>query len=161
MGVATQGLMPSHDVAVHKVETEHSQQPLFSIPLGLDHDAVNTASRILHIIHRYRLNKGPDVHNLSDESSLRFLTLIYTHVKAQKPIPMCLPAFPFKSPNSTRKVLGKLPDKAEELALSHLNGLCLAIGDVYSPGAHLTIISDGLVYNGESLPGDDVPCTCS
>jgi pyoverdine/dityrosine biosynthesis protein Dit1 len=62
---------------------------------------------------------------------------------------MCLPAFPWKSANQVYKVLGTLPDKAEELALKRLNGICEAIGDVYKPGAELLIISDGLVYNGE------------
>lgn len=63
---------------------------------------------------------------------------------------MALPAFPFKSPNGDVKVLGVLPDKAEDVALAHLNGLCAAIGDIYPPGAILTIVSDGLVYNGLS-----------
>ncbi|PVH97869.1 Clavaminate synthase-like protein, partial [Periconia macrospinosa] len=66
---------------------------------------------------------------------------------------MVLPAFPFKSPNSTTKVLGNTPDKAEETALAHLNGLCSAIGEVYSPGACLVVVSDGLVYNGKDLLG--------
>lgn len=67
-------------------------------------------------------------------------------------MPLCLPAFPFKSPNTQSKVLGKLPDKGEEFALAHLNGLCLAVKDIYEPGAELVIISDGLVYNGELPP---------
>lgn len=69
-------------------------------------------------------------------------------LQVNKPVPMCLPAFPFKSPNSKSKVLGKLPDKGEEMALAHLNGICLAVKDIYPPGARLVIISDGLVYNG-------------
>ena len=44
--------------------------------------------------------------------------------------------------------LVKLPDRAEDLALSHLNSLCASIERIYAPGANLTIISDGLVYNG-------------
>lgn len=75
-----------------------------------------------------------------------YLSIVYSQVKSAEPIRLCLPAFPFKSPNSTRKVLGKLPDKAEEFALAHLNGLCLAIGDVYPPGAKLTIVSDGIQW---------------
>ncbi|KAI2601828.1 Pyoverdine/dityrosine biosynthesis protein-domain-containing protein [Hypoxylon sp. NC1633] len=70
---------------------------------------------------------------------------------------MCLPAFPFKSPNTSTKVLGRLPDKAEEFALAHLNGLCAAIGDIYAPGARLMIVSDGLVYNDLlGVPDKDV-----
>jgi pyoverdine/dityrosine biosynthesis protein Dit1 len=131
--------MASHDVAVGKPE------PLAAL---FDNWALETSSKILDIIGRYRMKKD-DIHSRANESSLRFIALIYTHVKAQRPVPLCLPAFPFKSPNATSKVLGTLPDKAEEFALSHLNGLCQAIKDIYAPGATLTIISDGLVYNGQ------------
>jgi len=116
-----------------------------SLPLLLDASALETSSKILHVIRRYRMQREEIT---SDESTLKFIALIYTHVKAGNPVPLCLPAFPFKSPNSTSKTLGKLPDKGEEIALAHLNGLCSAIGDVYPSGARLTIVSDGLVYNG-------------
>lgn len=116
----------------------------------IDMPALETASKILHIIDRYRLKKSPGAPEKADEGALKFLALIYSHVKAGEAVPMCLPAFPFKSPNSTSKVLGKLPDRAEELALAHMNGLCQSIETVYAPGARLTIISDGLVYNGTS-----------
>lgn len=122
--------------------------PSVSLTTGVDAAALQTASKILHIIDRYRLRRSADTAAKADEGALKFLALIYTHVKAGDVVPMCLPAFPFKSPNFQSKVLGKLPDRAEELALAHLNGLCLAIRDIYPPGANLTIISDGLVYNG-------------
>ncbi|KAK8044137.1 hypothetical protein PG993_004161 [Apiospora rasikravindrae] len=115
------------------------------------HDKLTAASteadsRILAIIERYRLLRlgHPDI---SPESNARFLEQIAASVSNGQPIRMCLPAFPFKSPNSVTKVLGRLPDKAEEFALAHLHGMCAAIQDIYSPGAKLTIISDGLVYN--------------
>ncbi|KAM5356540.1 hypothetical protein ACJ41O_003186 [Fusarium nematophilum] len=123
----------------------------------VDTSALETSSKILDTIGRYRLKQEDTIYAKADESVLKFVALIYTHVKAQQPVPLCLPAFPFKSPNSTAKVLGKLPDKAEEIALSHLNGLCQAIGDIYPPGAKLTIISDGLVYNDLlGVPDKDV-----
>ncbi|KAL6887172.1 Clavaminate synthase-like protein [Trichoderma longibrachiatum] len=114
---------------------------------GIDAAALERASKILQIIDRYRLRRSVDAIVKCDEGALKFLALTYTHVKAGGAVPLCLPAFPFKSPNSEAKVLGKLPDRAEELALAHLHGLCLAIQDIYPPGAKLTIISDGLVYN--------------
>ncbi|KAI1841008.1 hypothetical protein JX265_012885 [Neoarthrinium moseri] len=107
---------------------------------------IQTAKRVLAIIGRYELSHSGSVTKTQDGSS-KFLHEVYNKVAAEEPILMCLPAFPFKSPNTSSKVLGRLPDKAEEFALAHLNGLCNAIGDIYSPGAKLMIISDGLVYN--------------
>ncbi|KAK9419714.1 putative TauD/TfdA-like domain-containing protein [Seiridium unicorne] len=112
----------------------------------LDASHTKTAARILAIINRYALSKeGGD--NGTAERTTKFLDQIYSKVADAQPILLCLPAFPFKSPNTSAKVLGRLPDKAEEFALAHLNGLCCAIEDVYAPGAKLMIISDGLVYN--------------
>lgn len=78
-----------------------------------------------------------------------FVPIVLAQIEKQEPIRMILPAFPFKSPNARDKVLGNMPDFGEELALSHLNGLCQNIADVYEPGAHVHISSDGLVYNGK------------
>ncbi|KAH7121510.1 Pyoverdine/dityrosine biosynthesis protein-domain-containing protein [Dactylonectria macrodidyma] len=104
---------------------------------------------IIERIYRYQMQgrDGRSQQKNSDEGLLRNLALIYGHVKDDKPIKLCIPAFPFKSPNTEVKVLGKLPDKAEEFALAHLNGLCAGIQDIYPPGAKLIIISDGIVYN--------------
>ena len=116
----------------------------------LDHsngDSQALASRILTIINRYKLSARRDG---VQESSTKFLDQIRSKISASEPILMCLPAFPFKSPNTSSKVLGQLPDKAEEFALAHMNGMCAAIEQVYKPGARLMIISDGLVYNGTS-----------
>ncbi|KAK5996448.1 Isocyanide synthase xanB [Cladobotryum mycophilum] len=131
--------------------------PSVSLTAAVDGSALETASRILNIIDRYRLRRSGNTSAKADEGALKFLALIYSHVKSGIAVPMCLPAFPFKSPNSVNKVLGKLPDRAEELALAHLNGLCLAVKDIYPPGAKLTIISDGLVYNDLlGVPDKDV-----
>lgn len=61
------------------------------------------------------------------------------------PIEMVLPAFPAKSPNR-RKTLGPLPDRGEDLAFANLNHLCERIADIYSPGARITVCSDGRVF---------------
>lgn len=119
-----------------------------------DNSVLITASKILQVLQRYRLRQSHNDKKYSEKAqqgTIRFLTLIYKHVAAGLAIPMCLPALPFKSPNTQCKVLGKLPDEAENLALAHLNGMCLAIQDIYPPGAKLVIVSDGLVYNGKFL----------
>ncbi|KAK1491503.1 hypothetical protein CCUS01_03289 [Colletotrichum cuscutae] len=106
-----------------------------------------TSARILAIIFEYALDKIDNFKYLHAAGMTKFLSVINGFVTADKPIDMCLPAFPFKSANKAYKVLGFLPDKAEELALQRLNTICLQIRDIYSPGARITIISDGLVYN--------------
>ncbi|KAL6704707.1 hypothetical protein ACN47E_007989 [Coniothyrium glycines] len=113
----------------------------------LDHEDLSVSQKILETIFRYRSPLPNGLVDRSDEGALRFLSIIYNAVKAQKPVRMVLPAFPFKSPNTDDKVLGTLPDRAEIVALAHLNGLCAAIEDVYAPGAILVIVSDGIVYN--------------
>ncbi|KAI1137542.1 Pyoverdine/dityrosine biosynthesis protein-domain-containing protein [Hypoxylon sp. FL0543] len=116
---------------------------------------LETASRILSILSQYKLRK--DAILTKSRHGTHFLGQICSRVAASEAILMCLPAFPFKSPNTSTKVLGRLPDKAEEVALAHLNGLCAAIGDIYEPGAMLMIVSDGLVYNDLlGVPDKDV-----
>ena len=100
--------------------------------------------QILDIIQRYGQNTDDGW-----AGKQKFLPFVEEYVKNQKPVEMVLPAFPFKSPNRKDKVLGNMPDLGEEIALMHLNGLCESITKVYAPGAHVTITSDGLVYNGE------------
>lgn len=107
-----------------------------------------TVNAILDILERYRLDSADGTPNRSSEGRSKFVPIIQRKVEAGAPIHMVLPGFPFKSPNSVSKVFGTLPDKAEEFALAHLNALCKSIGDVYKGGAELTIVSDGLVYNG-------------
>ncbi|KAI1101877.1 Pyoverdine/dityrosine biosynthesis protein-domain-containing protein [Jackrogersella minutella] len=124
-------------------------------PGKLEPSYLETASHILSIISRYKLAR--DVLLSKTNGGVNFLSQIYGRVSANEVILMCLPAFPFKSPNTSTKVLGRLPDKAEEFALAHLNGLCAAIEDIYAPGAKLMIVSDGLVYNDLlGVPDKDV-----
>ncbi|RFU76422.1 transferase family [Trichoderma arundinaceum] len=120
-------------------------------------EATEVSIQILAIIYEYALNKFDDSLDRLAAGTPKFLSVIDRFVIAGESVEMCLPAFPFKSANKVYKVLGILPDKAEELALERLNTMCARIGDIYRPGANLTIISDGLVYNDLlSIPDRDV-----
>lgn len=125
-------------------------------PLGMPNNlAVAVAeldARIFNIIMDYSLNKFDDSSSRIAEGIPNFLATINEFVAAGDPIRMCLPAFPFKSVNKVEKAFGILPDKAEEIALGRLNTMCSRIEEIYEPGAQLTIISDGLVYNGKLPP---------
>ncbi|KAF8323622.1 Pyoverdine/dityrosine biosynthesis protein-domain-containing protein [Cantharellus anzutake] len=88
--------------------------------------------------------------DLFETSGRAFLTeRVRWHVDRNIQIQLALPAFPFKSP-SKDKVLGTLPDMAEEIVLRRLEDLCRSLEDLYPPGAQLHIVSDGIVY-GELL----------
>jgi pyoverdine/dityrosine biosynthesis protein Dit1 len=112
--------------------------------------ATQTADAILSVVESYRLKASPFDSSIVPQCRETILPLIQKAVEAKEPVSFILPAFPFKSPNTVDKVLGVLPDKCEEVALLHLQGFCNNIRDVYAPGAELTIVSDGIVYNGTS-----------
>lgn len=103
---------------------------------------------ILDIFLAYALNKFKYSEDRLEDYGDGFLSIIGRFVSKGTRVQACLPAFPFKSANKVYKVLGSLPDKAEELALERLNTMCKRVQDVYAPGAHIVIISDGITYNG-------------
>lgn len=116
---------------------------------------LQVANRILDVLESYRLRHRDGTSDRNDEGRKRFLPIVMRKVECFQPIHMVLPAFPFKSPNNDSKVLGTVPDKGEEIALAHLDGLCKSIEDIYNPGAQVTIASDGIVYNGNSQKAID------
>lgn len=105
---------------------------------------------IVRVLGRYRLVHQNDT-SKKWGAKAKFLAQVERYVVRGEAVSMALPAFPFRSPNKKDKVLGTLPGKGEEVSLSHLEGLCLAIRDVYEPGANVYIVSDGLMYNGKDL----------
>ena len=108
-------------------------------------NAHEMSEAIVHVLGKYRLSDPTNVDQWGAKNI--FLEQTEAFVKRNEQVKLVLPAFPFKSPNKSVKVLGSLPDAAEEVALAHLNGLAAAIADVYKPGAKIFIVSDGLMYN--------------
>ena len=74
------------------------------------------------------------------------LPQVISAIENNQPITFILPAFPAKSPNYV-KVLGALPDMAEQLSLEFLSMLCKEIRQMYAPGAQMILCSDGRVFN--------------
>ncbi|WDU60434.1 isocyanide synthase family protein [Pseudomonas poae] len=117
----------------------------------MENQSHDTASRILQEI--LKIHRRDPTHNSAGNSNEELETIskvqipcIQYFVEAGKPVELVLPAFPAKSPN-LRKVLGQLPDMAEKICLQALNTLCANIKNIYSPGAKLTICSDGRVFS--------------
>ncbi|KAJ8527335.1 hypothetical protein ON010_g14928 [Phytophthora cinnamomi] len=81
------------------------------------------------------------------EGKHKMQNIVMRLIERRAPITLVLPSFPFKSPNSTDKVLGKLPDRAEELSLARLERFCCEVEEAYPPGCKMVIFSDGRVFN--------------
>lgn len=123
-------------------------KPLSSIPGPLK-STTERAKAAAIVLNRYRIEYKNDWD--FPESILRSEAQIQNALDRNVAIELVIPAFPFKSSNRSKKVLGPLPDEAERLSLLHLDGLCLAIKDVTDSDTFLTIVSDGITYNGNYL----------
>lgn len=114
-----------------------------------DASVTELSTTILKQLFRHRRlqsDAGTCAENPCEQCLALHLPRLRRFVRAGEPIHFLLPAFPAKSPNP-RKVLGRLPDMAEELALGFLQQVCDEIGEVYPPGARITICSDGRVFS--------------
>lgn len=147
------------DLSVHKKEVANQPQeivqPIEDIAVAYDgkkppvpRSGAEISEDIVRVLSRYSLAQQTET-NKPWGAKAKFLDQVGQFVAQQEAVSLTLPAFPFKSPNKHTKVPGTLPDKGEEVALCHLQGLCLAIKDVYEPGANVYIVSDGLMYNGK------------
>ncbi|HEX8502995.1 MAG TPA: L-tyrosine/L-tryptophan isonitrile synthase family protein [Pyrinomonadaceae bacterium] len=108
-----------------------------------------TSERILRTLFRHRRlqpGAGACAESPCEQCLGLHLPKVRRFVVNGEPVHLLLPAFPAKSPN-TSKVLGTLPDMAEELALGFLEGVCREIREFYPPGARVTICSDGRVFS--------------
>lgn len=123
-------------------------QPIESMmPSPFSTEAVELSYRILEIIFKRRrllLGEHEKSGNFFEEAEFH-LNKILNFVLAGEQVHMILPAFPAKSP-SRQKTLSHLPDHGEELAFRNLDDLCSEIKNIYTPGASITICSDGRVF---------------
>ncbi|KAI1357745.1 Clavaminate synthase-like protein [Xylaria arbuscula] len=120
-------------------------EDLDAVPKHVTKSITDRAQAAAAILNRYRIEyKRDEDIPLSIKTSQKQIERFLENNEA---IRLVIPAFPFKSPNRSEKVLGTLPDEAERLALLHLNGLCLAVEDAAECNAYLTIVSDGITYN--------------
>ena len=105
-------------------------------------------AKVLAIVlaHQRRMRDGGCTGEVCQRCLAGHADTVRRAVAEGRRIDFVLPAFPAKSPNRS-KVLGPLPDKAEELGLVFLRSLCERIAAVYPPGARILICSDGRVFS--------------
>lgn len=68
-------------------------------------------------------------------------------VMENKPINFVMLGFPMKSPNNRDKVLGTMPDLAEEAAFQNFADFNNKIKSIYIPGVNISIVNDGYVFS--------------
>jgi pyoverdine/dityrosine biosynthesis protein Dit1 len=126
----------------------HQIDGIFGHLLGTSRAAVGSAEKARFILERIlrRRRVLPGTPSAPSEAArVLHLPAIQAFLDAGEAVLLALPAFPAKAPNA-RKVLGKLPDLAESLALESLRSLLDEIGEAHAPGAQLVICSDGHVF---------------
>jgi pyoverdine/dityrosine biosynthesis protein Dit1 len=72
---------------------------------------------------------------------------IDSHLAGKEPLSFVMLGFPFKSTNTRDKVLGHLPDMAEQATLNNFQVFNQEIKKVYEPGVSITIVSDNYIFN--------------
>tara|TARA_R110001583_G_scaffold175435_1_gene329982 strand:+ start:8772 stop:9800 length:1029 start_codon:yes stop_codon:yes gene_type:complete len=130
------------------LDTENSLVPTVN--------AAMLADQILNVIFdKRRLLPDEDIAEVDEreERQVHFERIL-AYVEAREKIQMILPAFPVKSPNRN-KTLAHLPDYAERHAFKQLSLLCDEIKSIYSPGAEISICSDGRVFSDLLRISDD------
>lgn len=69
--------------------------------------------------------------------------------KQTEPIEFIMLGYPFKSSNQRDKVIGTLPDLAEEVSIDQFKRFGAELQQVHPAGARFNFISDGLVFNDQ------------
>lgn len=127
------------------------------LPVEIDLNEKRAKEILKRVLQFRRSSHSHSACDLSCAScQLPHLAKVISAIRAGEPVTFVLPAFPGKSPNST-KVLSPLPDMAERLALQFLDRLCLEIKQIYAPGARIVLCSDGRVFSDiVGMPEADV-----
>ncbi|KAF9881176.1 pyoverdine dityrosine biosynthesis protein [Colletotrichum karsti] len=108
-------------------------------------DSLQVTDQIVNLFDSFLRYQGKD--DQWEASGRSYFTDRVKHFTSQHAtIELCLPAFPCKSSN-TNKVLGKAPDRGEQLALERLHSFVEQIEKIYQPGAKMWVISDGHVFS--------------
>ncbi len=100
---------------------------------------------LARLMRHRRLLPGVAQGPATEDQLALHLPAIRAAIQGGRPLELVLPAFPAKSPNAG-KVLGKLPDMAEQVALRSLQTLCEELAEAHPPGVRMLVCSDGLVF---------------
>lgn len=104
-----------------------------------------TTEEILRIFESHRMAPTADDMYMTQGRTL-LQKKIDSFVANRRPVTFFMLGYPFKSQNDRDKVLGKAPDRMEYASLSNFKTFDNEVKQVYSPGVHYALVSDGHVF---------------
>lgn len=114
-----------------------------------------TVESILDTFQTYRMQPTPlDQYDQVGKPLLR--DRVSTFVSVGKPIDFVMLGFPFKSTNIRDKVIGILPDAAEEATIKNFERFANNMKRIYPQGVNVHIVSDGYIFNDMLGVSDNV-----
>jgi pyoverdine/dityrosine biosynthesis protein Dit1 len=109
-------------------------------------NGTEVADKVLSIFENFRMAPTPlDEYNIKGKAILKDKVDIW--VKSNQPINFAMLGYPMKSTNIRDKVIGVLPDRAEEESIKNFGNFAKQIQQVYQPGINVNIVNDGLVFS--------------
>jgi pyoverdine/dityrosine biosynthesis protein Dit1 len=106
----------------------------------------HTAEMILDVFQHIRMQPTPiDQYDSVGKDILR--SRIEQFVSNNKTIEFVMLGYPMKSANTRDKVLGVLPDLAEQASIENFAQFNEVVKQFYAPGVRINVVNDGYVFN--------------
>jgi L-tyrosine isonitrile synthase len=115
-----------------------------AVQMAFESDAVEA---VLGVFERFRKPSAPGVDCYGEKGRAALAQKIAGYIDAGRSIPFVFPGFPAKSPNTKEKVLGHLPDMAEEVSFDGFANFAWQVEQIYPQGVDIHLVSDGYVFS--------------
>lgn len=116
---------------------------------------MNTIEQVLKVFQGFRAEPTA-IDQYEQKGKAILAEKMNQYIASGDPIEFRMLGFPFKSRNTRDKVIGTLPDLAEQLTLDHFVEFNKKVKQVYAPGVKMILVSDGLIFNDVwSIPDSD------
>lgn len=118
---------------------------------------MTTVNKILDVFQSFRMPALP-IDQYEQVGKTILAEKMSPFVSAQRPIDFVMLGYPMKSPNDRDKVLGKLPDMAEQVSFDNFTCFNDRVKEFYPPGVNISIVSDGFIFSDVLDVPDKVVC---
>src|SRR6478609_1623629 len=101
---------------------------------------------ILNVFEQFRMSPTP-LDQYEQVGKQLLAEKIESFIDSNSEIKFVMLGYPMKSANDRDKVIGKLPDLAEEVSLKHFGEFNRLVKEIHPLGVNVSILSDGYVFN--------------